>query len=324
MMKFVCVLAVLAFQAAIAFQVTEDLDGFLDGANDEDLQQVVGQTRIVGGTAASRTRYPYFTRVDEYSRSHCGGVLIHYDIVLTAAHCASNYLSAVVNAYVTSGSYNDQINRSVQSVTVHPNYNSNTRVNDFAILKLSSPVYTVFPIALNGDGAAPGIGQSLTVIGVGAIRESGPSSGVLNEVSVNVLNPDTCNSQRQYNGAVVTSSMFCAGVPSGGRDSCQGDSGSPIIQVINGVDTLVGIVSWGEGCARANYPGVYARVTSARSWIDSTLCSANANSNTSPCGFANPISNPSSCGFADTVSNRRTPDTLPNSCNSPCGNVGYL
>lgn len=273
LMKFVYVLAVLAFQAGYAFQVAEDLDGFFDGANDADLQQVEGQTRIVGGNTASRTRYTYFTRVDEYSRQHCGGVLVHSDIVLTAAHCASNYLSAVVNAYVTSGSYSGQINRSVQQVIVHPNYNSKTRSNDFAILKLSSPVYTVYPIALNGDGAGPAIGQSLTVIGVGAIRENGPSSGVLQQASVNVLNPDTCNSNRQYNGMVIASTMFCAGTQSGERDSCQGDSGGPLIQVINGIDTLVGIVSWGEGCARSSYPGVYARVSWAKSWIDSTICS---------------------------------------------------
>lgn len=62
--------------------------------------------------------------------------------------------------------------------------------------------------------------------------------------------------------------MFCAGLAEGGKDSCQGDSGGPIVDTSN---TVIGIVSWGEGCAQPNYSGVYARVGTLRSYIDGQL-----------------------------------------------------
>ncbi|KAF5266057.1 hypothetical protein FOXYS1_3125, partial [Fusarium oxysporum] len=69
----------------------------------------------------------------------------------------------------------------------------------------------------------------------------------------------------QYGTSAITNQMFCAGVSSGGKDSCQGDSGGPIV---DSSKTLIGAVSWGNGCARPNYSGVYASVGALRSFID--------------------------------------------------------
>ena len=255
-----------------ALDVTEDLDGFFDGAIDEDLNEVLGQARIVGGNQAARSRYPYFSRVDDSGGPHCGGVLIHNDIILTAAHCASTRLSTVVNAYVTSGNYESQITRSVQYVIKHPNYSTISRSNDFAIIKLATPINSVTPISLNDDASLPRTGDGVTVIGVGSRKEGGASTGVLNEVLVNVISDFTCNLPQSYDGQVIPTTMFCAGTRNGGKDSCQGDSGGPVIQVVNGRDVLVGIVSWGEGCARAKYPGVYAKLSSSLTWIETSIC----------------------------------------------------
>lgn len=75
-------------------------------------------------------------------------------------------------------------------------------------------------------------------------------------------NQQLCNtSYSRYGG--VTDRMICAGLQQGGKDACQGDSGGPLVNK----DTLVGVVSWGYGCAVPNYPGVYSRVSSVRDWI---------------------------------------------------------
>jgi trypsin len=99
----------------------------------------------------------------------------------------------------------------------------------------------------------------------GATREGGSVSSRLLKVSVPVVSQTQC---RNVYGSQLTDRMFCAGVDAGGKDSCQGDSGGPIV---DSSKTLIGLVSWGQGCAEAGYPGVYARVGAFTSFITSNL-----------------------------------------------------
>lgn len=90
----------------------------------------------------------------------------------------------------------------------------------------------------------------------------------LQKVDVPLVLHDVCN--QSYKNA-ITDRMLCAGYPQGGRDSCQGDSGGPLVaKDVTGQNVLIGVVSWGNGCARAGQPGVYAKVNEATTWIEQT------------------------------------------------------
>ncbi|XP_042160822.1 trypsin-3-like [Oncorhynchus tshawytscha] len=153
-------------------------------------------------------------------------------------------------------------------VIMHPSYNSRNLENDIMLIKLSRPTSLnsyVSTVALHSSCANSG--TSCLVSGWGNL--SGSSSNYLDTLRCldpPILSSSSCNSA--YPGQ-ITSNMFCAGFMEGGKDSCQGDSGSPV--VCNG--QLQGVVSWGYGCAQRNKPGVYTKVCNYKSWISSTMSS---------------------------------------------------
>jgi len=108
-----------------------------------------------------------------------------------------------------------------------------------------------------------------TVIGWGRTMEGGDTSAVLRQVEIPIVSNETC--QQSYpNG--ITSNMMCAGREEGGRDSCQGDSGGPLMVRGSGQDwRQAGVVSFGIGCARPNFYGVYTRISQYLFWIDSQI-----------------------------------------------------
>jgi len=229
--------------------------------NDRDLA-----TYIVGGTQASVGEYPYYTQWI-YG---CGASLIHDDIVLTAAHCNEIATNTVhVGAFETKTISNGAVLATIAKRVVHPNYNPNTLVNDFLILKLKSPVDKV-PVTLNRNSTIPTTGEDLVAVGLGTLTFGGNVPTYLQEVTVQAVDYNTCN--EKYSGTIDAAFQLCAGVAGGGKDTCQGDSGGPLVTIVNGVHTLIGITSGGEGCAEAEYPGFYARVSSQIAWIDQQIC----------------------------------------------------
>jgi secreted trypsin-like serine protease len=196
----------------------------------------------------------------------------HTDIILSAAHCdeiSSNTVyvgSSRRLAADEAGGRGQQ--RSITQRITHPSYNAITTDFDYLIMKLDLPVDTQ-PALLNENPNIPNEAEVLTVIGYGATVEGGSGSSTLQEVAVNYIPAEKCNID--YNGHINGATMMCAGV-GGGKDSCQGDSGGPI--VIEAGDTFiqVGIVSWGEGCARPDFPGVYSRVSGQIEWIKAQIC----------------------------------------------------
>ena len=151
-----------------------------------------------------------------------------------------------------------------------------THENDLALVKLSGGVAgDIIPLAQGGEALPPC--QMLEVTGWGAIKEEDEyDNGILQKAEVPLVDNATCNAKDAYDGAIKPG-MMCAGYREGGIDPCQGDSGGPL--VLRGKDgpVLVGVVSWGEGCARKLRYGVYTRVDAYSGWIADTILPANQN-----------------------------------------------
>jgi len=217
--------------------------------------------RIVGGAPATRGEFPWMVSIQVGSHI-CGGAIINANWIVTAAHCAEY----AANRYtIVAGEHNQNVNegseqsRSVAQIIRHPNYNANTYANDIAVMRLSS-AFTLgtYVRAATLPSSGAGVSGNLVVCGWGTTSQGGSLSAILLKVTVPFVNTATC--QQAYGNQIVAG-MICAGT--GGKDSCQGDSGGPL----HSGNTLVGIVSWGYGCAVAGYPGVYASVPYYRSWI---------------------------------------------------------
>lgn len=212
------------------------------------------QAPVVGGTRAAQGEFPFMVRLS----MGCGGALYTQQIVLTAAHCVSGSGN---NTSITATAGSVDLNSSgavkVKSTKVlqAPGYNGSGK--DWALIKLAKPVN--LPTLKIADTKAFDNG-TFTVAGWGATREGGGQQRYLMKATVPFVSDADC--QSAYGSSLVPSDEICAGFDEGGVDTCQGDSGGPMFRRDDTNAWIqVGIVSWGEGCARAGYPGVYTEVS---------------------------------------------------------------
>ena len=230
--------------------------------------------KIVGGTTTGRSEYPEFTQLfvdgqDGYLYAICGATLLASNKVLTAAHCTDGVSTSRFYVLPNFYSFNDSITFSdmipVITKNEHPNYEQPTDFNnDVAVLTTSRHSNT--PTAKIFAGNDPLVGYSATVIGTGVTSQGNTNSAAtLRKVTIPIISNDICKSA--YGNSNITDSMLCAGLSGGGKDSCQGDSGGPLWVEFNGEKTQAGIVSWGNGCARPNFYGVYARTSALIDFI---------------------------------------------------------
>ncbi len=223
---------------------------------------------VIGGTRAAQGEFPFMVRLS----MGCGGALYTQQIVLTAAHCVSG-TGANTSITATAGVADLQSTTGrvqVRSTYVYraPGYNGNGK--DWALIKLAQPIN--LPTLKIATTTQYNTG-TFTVAGWGAATEGGAQQRYLLKATVPFISDATCRSYSGYSG-LVASDEICAGYAAGGVDTCQGDSGGPMFRRDSANAWIqVGIVSWGQGCARPNAPGVYSEVSTFASAIASAASS---------------------------------------------------
>lgn len=226
-----------------------------------------GPKPIVGGTEATPGRYPFQVALVESSGGqYCGGSLVDEYWVLSAAHCKGIGSKVQIGRHDLSENSEIYEEIDIEWETAHPYYNDYTMDNDFMMIKLAN-ASTAETVTLDDGNQTLNDGDAVTVMGWGTTTYGGVVSDVLLEVEVDIVGASDCGNVY----TPMTDSMLCAA--SEGKDSCQGDSGGPLI--VKGVnastDFQVGVVSYGQGCACSDYPGVYARVSEQIVWIQEQI-----------------------------------------------------
>lgn len=212
--------------------------------------------KVVGGTPAAQGEFPFMVRLS----MGCGGAMFTKQIVLTAGHCVdgtgpTNDITATIGVVDLS----DPAAIKVDSTDVFrpAEYEDATQGNDWALIKLEQEVDApTLPIATTPDSN----NGTFTVAGWGAQREGGGQSRILLKAEVPFVDDGQC--QQAYPDLNLEHSLCAGNWDRGGVDTCQGDSGGPMFRTdAAGTLVQVGIVSWGEGCARPRFPGVYSEVS---------------------------------------------------------------
>lgn len=257
--------------------------------NERESNIFSGQTRIIGGTEASSLSADYSFAVslqDRNGKHFCGASLISKDCVLTTAHCTNkvtgnSQISAVIGRYnLADTDKGEKLNIKLEKL--HPMYDVELANEawdyDFAIMCFTKPTMTnARIIPLNKDANFPVVRGLVRVMGWGDTNANDNIRTPTNELQVaslrtvsNAQCDGTTGTYGTYSVSFkgrIENSMMCAF--SSERDACQGDSGGPLISK----GKLVGLTSWGVGCNDGNFPGVYARVSSAYNWIRRNICS---------------------------------------------------
>jgi len=265
----------------------------------------------VGGDAATAGSWPWIVVhssgskdspvTDGSQQGGCGGTLVADGWVLTAAHCFYNQdgsaqtvfadtMSVVIGEHTLATSDNvlsdnDQFdtkrkNLEIETMIIHESYGGSNQVHDIALLKLKEKLdLSVYMPACLAPAATSYTGSTAWVYGWGNTQSESESSSTLRETTQTILSKADCEAGKgtwqgtEYSMAGAISDDMICGIKSG-QDSCQGDSGGPFTVEGSGAHTLVGVVSWGYGCAVAGLPGVYSSVSHHREWIDAKIAAA--------------------------------------------------
>ncbi|XP_072585425.1 LOW QUALITY PROTEIN: suppressor of tumorigenicity 14 protein [Vulpes vulpes] len=255
-----------------------------DGSDEKDcdcgLRSFTRQSRVVGGTNADEGEWPWQVSLHVLGQGHvCGASIISPNWLVSAAHCFIDDRGFRYSDHMVWTAFlglHDQSKRSatgvqelgLKRIISHPYFNDFTFDYDIALLELEKPAEyssTVRPICLPETSHSFPAGKAIWVTGWGHTQEGGSGALVLQKGEIRVINQTTCESLLPQQ---ITPRMMCVGYLSGGVDACQGDSGGPLSSVeADGRIFQAGVVSWGDGCAQRDKPGVYTRLAVFRDWI---------------------------------------------------------
>ncbi|KAI1297158.1 Serine proteinase stubble [Halotydeus destructor] len=242
--------------------------------------------RVVGGQDAFYGQVPWQALVKESQLfgllqfRKCGAVLISDRWALTAAHCSAGWLGSLVvilgehdlNKFAEQEKVEE---RQVKRIVIHPDFDKTLFSNDIALVELTNPVRfnsNLQPICLPSRGEDFS-GQVGYVSGWGYTQyKAGKLPSILQVVKLPIMTNGQCRAMYKKAGFNRTTpkGIICAGLAAGGKDSCSGDSGGPLMAYSKSRRTwlLVGIVSNGIKCGEPNLPGIYTRVSEYLNWID--------------------------------------------------------
>ncbi|MEV5161078.1 serine protease [Streptomyces sp. NPDC053728] len=225
---------------------------------------------IVGGSDVTLGEAPYMAGLTEGSSfAFCGGSLISNQYVLTSAHCVTGKAPTSLQVLLGDLDYKNKSDSPkaalypVEAYMVHPNFNANTNLNDIALIKLRRPATlndAVRPIQLDTI-ASSHAGKTVEALGWGSASYGGPVSSRLRKVPLSVVPPKECRTTYpQLNG----STQLCT--YTAGSDTCQYDSGGPVVEPADGRPILIGVITASSGCATSS-PTIHTRVAAYRQWI---------------------------------------------------------
>jgi trypsin len=245
--------------------------------------------RIIGGNPAQKGRYPYLVSLgwknsEGVVRHKCGGTILSSNVIVTAAHCEAHINHVTIGDYdIKNGDDDNRVELfPIKKIETHQRFNSNTFEFDIALVffgeysekntsnksfAVRDPNWNLFKT----EGANSRNEEVLTVIGWGVDSVGGSTTAVPR--ATNVKSQDDADCQNIFGANNFSpDTMLCAA--ESGQDACQGDSGGPLIRKgkNSNQDVVVGLVSWGIGCADPNYPGVYTEVSRVQNWIYNKTC----------------------------------------------------